>query len=369
MVERAQKLNDVVYVELVRSLFATPLAPLIMSSVFTLAFVLIGTRHLDAVHIATGVAGIAASLARLVTVGWYRREALSDNLAPLRARLIERRFAVTYLAFAACLGVFGARVFTLALPEAHVLAVCVMVGYCAGAAAGVGLRPGIAIPSMLLAIGPTIVIAAIKGDILYLGMSIAAAALLAGGAQNVIARNRTTMAEIGKRVTFASLARQDGLTALPNRLGLREWFEAAFTLGPDTGAIAVHYLDLDGFKPVNDRYGHPVGDALLGAVGERLSDALRPADIAARLGGDEFAIIQSGLRRSEESELLAQRLVATLRRPFTIGGHVIEISTCIGTVIATDRTRDLEQLLMEADQALYRAKRRGRGSVEQSAAA
>jgi diguanylate cyclase (GGDEF)-like protein len=368
MSQRPPQLKDVIYIELVRSLFAPLLPPLIMTFAFVLTVVLVGTRFVDTFLIATGALGITASLARLGTVAWFRREALADALAPARARRIERRFATTYLAFAACLGLFGPYVLRLPDPELHMLVVSLMVGYCAGAAAGVGLRPGIAIPSMALAITPTILTAALSGRPVYVGMSVILAALLAGGSHSVGARNRTTTAEIGQRVTFGSLARQDGLTALPNRLALREWFEAHFSLADGDSAIAVHYLDLDRFKPVNDRHGHPAGDALLAAVGARLSQSLRAGDIAARLGGDEFAVLQLGLRHPGEAELLGQRLVAAIRQPFAIKGEMVEISACVGTAITADRTRDLEQLLMEADQALYRAKRRGDGAIEHYAA-
>ncbi|MBV5325053.1 MAG: GGDEF domain-containing protein, partial [Rhodospirillaceae bacterium] len=163
----------------------------------------------------------------------------------------------------------------------------------------------------------------------------------------------------GKRISFASLARHDGLTGLPNRLALREWFDAHVGRGPRERAVAVHYLDLDGFKPVNDRYGHPIGDALLCAVAGRLAHSLRAGDIAARLGGDEFAIIQPDLGRVEEAELLAHRLSNAMKQPFSIGEHDIRISACIGTVTSTSRTDDLERLLTEADEALYVAKRGG----------
>lgn len=366
---RPPQLKDTVYIELVRSLFATILNPLIMTIAFLLATTLTELRHADLPLKLLGGLGIAASLARIVTVARYRHEALAEDLEPARARLIERRFATTYLAFALILGLFGARVLSLPEVELHMLLIALMVGYCAGAAAGVGLRPGIAIPAMVLAIGPSALVAAFSGSIVHIAMSAILVILLLGGSQSVRARNRVTAAEIGQRMTYSSLARKDGLTALPNRLALREWFETNFTLAEGDGLIAVHYLDLDRFKPVNDRHGHPAGDALLAAVGERLSNSLRPGDIAARLGGDEFAVLQLSLRHPGEAELLGQRLVAAIQQPFAINGEMVDISACVGTVITSDRGRDLEQLLMEADQALYRAKRRGAGMVERYAAA
>ena len=368
MTQRAPQLKDVVYVELVRSLFASALNPAITTLVFALTASIVHMRHADTLLGVLAGLGMLAVLARIATVLWFRREALAEGIDPARARIIERHFASSYLSFAAVLGLFGARVLSLPDVELHMLAMALMVGYCAGAAAGVGLRPGIAIPAMVLAVGPSMLVAMLSGSTVHIATSAILAMLLLGGSQSVRARNSTTAAEIGQRMTYASLARRDGLTALPNRLALREWFEANFTLAEGDGAIAVHYLDLDRFKPVNDRHGHLAGDALLAAVAARLSQSLRPGDIAARLGGDEFAVLQLSLRHPSEAELLGQRLISEIQQPFAINGEVVEISACVGTAITSDRGRDLEQLLMEADQALYRAKRRGGGMIERYAA-
>lgn len=368
MPHRSPHLKDAVYIELVRSLFATLLQPTIMTLSFMAAAGLVVAREANALLVTTALAGIAISLVRLTTVLVLRREALADMLPPARARSIEWRFALPYVVFAATLGLFGAQVLRLPDAQLHMLLVGLMVGYCAGAAAGAGLRPAIAIPSMVLAIGPWILVMLASGKLVHITTGIILAALLVGGSNSVQRRNRVTMAEIGQRVTFASLARQDGLTALPNRLALREWFESRFTLVDSDGAIAVHYIDLDRFKPVNDRHGHPAGDTLLAAIGARLAQNLRPGDIAARLGGDEFAVLQLGVRHDAEAERLGQRLVDAIQQPFAIKGERVQISACVGTAITADRTRDLEQLLMEADQALYRAKRRGEGTIQLYAA-
>lgn len=357
---RAESLKEAVYVELVRSLLATAVPALIMSASFILTVGLILDRFDDMPLRVSGAAGMIASAIRLAVVFRYRREARAVELQAARARVLEKRFAVPYLTFALCLGVFGSHVFLQPLPEAHMLTICLLVGYCAGVAAGTGLRPMIAIPAMVLAIGPAITISFLRHDGIYVGMAVIALALLAGGINSVLGRHRVTATEISKRMTFGSIARSDGLTELPNRLALREAFDERVTRAAE-GATAVHYLDLDGFKPVNDRYGHLVGDALLRAVAGRLSAALRSGDIAARLGGDEFAILQFGLSHPRESELLVQRIVSALRQPFSIGNHEIRISASVGTTVSTDRSSDLEQLLLEADKALYAAKRRRNG--------
>jgi len=152
------------------------------------------------------------------------------------------------------------------------------------------------------------------------------------------------------------------LTSLPNRLALREWFDEQ-ALGP----VAVHCLDLDGFKPVNDTYGHPTGDALLSVVARRLSGTLRDGDLAARIGGDEFVIVQRNVSAPREAESLAQRLRASLSRPVQVGNHGIRISACIGYVVS-EEGEDLEALIALADEALYKAKRSGCGVVRHDGA-
>jgi diguanylate cyclase (GGDEF)-like protein len=189
------------------------------------------------------------------------------------------------------------------------------------------------------------------------------AALLAGGSQSLLSRSSLASIEIAKRLTFEALARRDVLTTLPNRLALREWFDSHIALADGQAVLALHCLDLNNFKPVNDVFGHPVGDGLLRAVANRLTDSLRPGDIAARLGGDEFAVIQRNSRNPEEAANLAQRLRREIAHPYSIEGHDIRISTSVGYALCPRRSANLDELLRLADQALYIAKNTG-GGVE-----
>ena len=119
-------------------------------------------------------------------------------------------------------------------------------------------------------------------------------------------------------------------------------------------------LDLDRFKSVNDTLGHPVGDALLKQVSERLLSCVRQGDVVARLGGDEFAIIQANVRDADSTEALAARIVETISKPYEIDGQRIDISTSIGMTLAPRDGTDADQLMKNADLALYRAKADGR---------
>jgi len=156
------------------------------------------------------------------------------------------------------------------------------------------------------------------------------------------------------------LARHDPLTGLANRFYFREAFEAALKGLSDGSALALHWLDLDQFKQVNDTLGHPVGDALLKAVAQRLRASIRRTDFLARMGGDEFAIIQSAARHADQCERLAKRVLHDVCQPYHILGHAISISASIGIVRAPEQGKTADELLKNADVALYDVKQAGR---------
>lgn len=162
-----------------------------------------------------------------------------------------------------------------------------------------------------------------------------------------------------ERITH--LARHDALTSLANRVLFREQLEQSLLRLVRGQGFAVLCLDLDHFKAVNDTLGHPVGDALLKQVSERLLACVRQGDLVARLGGDEFAIIQASVRDPARTETLAQRIVEAVGEPYFIEGHRIEIGTSIGITLAPRDGSGPDQLLKNADLALYRAKDAGRG--------
>ena len=161
---------------------------------------------------------------------------------------------------------------------------------------------------------------------------------------------------------IAHLAHHDALTGLPNRVLLQDRLSQALAAIPRGGKpVAVHYLDLDRFKPVNDHYGHAVGDDLLKAVADRLRHEIRPTDTAARIGGDEFIVVQTGIQTCRDAEVLAARLVKALSRAFVIGERSLHIGVSIGVAIAPDHGATPEELIRRSDLALYEAKSAGRG--------
>ncbi|NGM49899.1 EAL domain-containing protein [Caulobacter sp. 602-2] len=162
---------------------------------------------------------------------------------------------------------------------------------------------------------------------------------------------------------IARLAHYDPLTELPNRLLFhKDLSDALARAARREDLVAVHCVDLDRFKVVNDTLGHPVGDALLKAAAERLRACVREGDTVARLGGDEFAVVQMGLTDLSGATRLAARIVEALEAPFDLLGHQVVIGGSVGVAVSPDDGLDCDELLKKADMALYRAKADGKGT-------
>lgn len=160
------------------------------------------------------------------------------------------------------------------------------------------------------------------------------------------------------------LAERDVLTWLPNRLMFGKYLQRALERLDGSNGLALLYLDLDGFKTVNDTLGHACGDELLKVVGKRLATFESAKVFAARLSGDEFAVIHSGGDQPIEAATLADNLISAMRKPFELGGRDVQIGTSIGIAVTCDLAESPEALLYQADIALYRAKTRQRGTWE-----
>jgi len=185
--------------------------------------------------------------------------------------------------------------------------------------------------------------------------------LLVGGLASRLIEAARRLQSSQREATEASL--RDGLTGLPNRLAFgRRLAEVCDTARGDDGGVAVLYVDLDGFKEVNDAHGHPVGDALLCEVGRRLAAVVADGDMVARLGGDEFAVLRPHVRRAQEAAQPATAVVAALREPYALEGQRIEIGASVGVAVGTGWGIAPEELLRRADVALYQAKAAGKNA-------
>ena len=166
-------------------------------------------------------------------------------------------------------------------------------------------------------------------------------------------------------VKIEYMAHHDALTDLANRVLLNERLEHALSNRiHGEQMIAVHHLDLDQFKAVNDTFGHPGGDKLLKIVADRLRGLVRETDTIARMGGDEFVIVQAPIKDPAEATSLAQRIIGLMSEPFDLDGHQAVIGASIGIAVGPGDGLRPDKLLRNADLALYRAKDDGRGTLD-----
>ncbi len=176
----------------------------------------------------------------------------------------------------------------------------------------------------------------------------------------------SSLARKRQRDELDSLAFSDALTGLANRAMLFDRLEMALRESRRRPIrFALHYLDLDGFKNVNDRSGHAAGDAVLQIVASRLRSIVRESDTVARIGGDEFVVVQKGLERDGDGDArgLADRITDVLREPFEVEGETFVLGASVGVAVYPDDGANVRDLLVAADRALYRAKSFGKGQA------
>jgi diguanylate cyclase (GGDEF)-like protein/PAS domain S-box-containing protein len=164
---------------------------------------------------------------------------------------------------------------------------------------------------------------------------------------------------------IAHLAEHDFLTGLPNRLLLNDRIGQAIALAErNRGKIAVLFMDMDGFKNINDSLGHPAGDDLLKCIANRLRDCVRGPDTVSRQGGDEFIVLLQGVKKPEDAAIAAKRLLKSLSETYFMGPHNLHITASIGVSMYPDDGPDAETLIKNADTAMYQAKENGRQSFQ-----
>ena len=181
-----------------------------------------------------------------------------------------------------------------------------------------------------------------------------------GTIAGIIAMAHDVTAHYVEKERLESLNARDSLTGMLNRGGFESWLDdvAQAEQGRD---VAVLYVDLDRFKPVNDEHGHAVGDAVLKEFARRIRTLVRPSDAVARLGGDEFAIGLKGVRALNDAQSVAAKIVAEAQRPMAVGHRVIAIGASVGVAVdATQEQDGWRGLVARADEMLYRSKRSGR---------
>jgi diguanylate cyclase (GGDEF)-like protein len=318
-------------------------------------------------------AAIAVTGVRMVVLDRYHRAGGARQGADALAAW-ERRYTLWTFLFALLLAGLNVRVLMVHEPLMLIGTTSLVFTFGAGVVSRTSCRPRVCIGSLLIAVVPTALAMlwhATTADEQRLHaeffalFAVLLLAVLAMSVDSVRHLHAASLEQLMTKHDLAKLARNDALTGLPNRLMLREAFHARLEAARTTGThLAVHYLDLDGFKAINDGHGHPIGDRMLGEVANRLLATVRADDLAFRLGGDEFLLIQAGVNHRDEAELLARRVIKQLSEPYVFDGTEMRISVSVGIALAADFGPDLDDLVACADAALYRSKARGKAQLQ-----
>ena len=183
-----------------------------------------------------------------------------------------------------------------------------------------------------------------------------------GAVNGVVALAQDVTMQKREEMRLRELSQRDPLTGLLNRAGFEQYLERALVEGRGR-SLALLYIDLDHFKPINDRCGHPVGDQVLQVIANRLCKSVRPTDGVARLGGDEFAIVLSGVNDRANAETVAEKVISAIVAPFDIGVVQLTVGASVGVAFAATSGSGWADLVARADANLYKAKASGRGRV------
>ncbi|WP_426440803.1 putative bifunctional diguanylate cyclase/phosphodiesterase [Bradyrhizobium genosp. P] len=268
------------------------------------------------------------------------------------------------LALGAAWGIVPVAFFADASSGGQLVITCLCAGMLAGGAFAFSTIPIAAIAFTAPIFLGTAICLGRDGDFVYLLMAVLVVVygtvLLRGVFVNALEFRRRIIAQHNAERTV----RQDPLTHLPNRVAFNETLDGALKRLDRSGEeFAVLLLDLDRFKEVNDRFGHPAGDEFLVQVAARLQRCTRTAEHVARIGGDEFALIMSNLTRTEDAFAIAELFVAAFAEPFLVDGYEIAGAISVGIVLAPRDGNTPHDLFKHVDIALYRAKKSGPGSI------
>lgn len=353
----ASEPNDV-RVELISALFLVLWPTIIIALVFLtvagFSYAQSGPMSRTWVMAITGLGTASAAYKLLLTLRF--RYELPALLTVANARWWERRHAYSGWLFSVAVGSLTALNFNSPSPMPQLLATALLFGHSAGIVVRGLARPCICTVSLFLVVIPVVVSAALHGGLGHSLLAMICILFLLGGLESVWSGYSNLRHQIDERNDLASVARHDVLTGVTNRLGLREGFERLLRASDEDTRLAVHCLDLNRFKPVNDRFGHPAGDELLRQIAGRIRCSIGPDDVVARTGGDEFVVVQRRVRSHKDAEVFAEVLRGAISAPYTALGHVIAIGVSIGSAVAGSTNVSLAGLISEADNALLIAK-------------
>lgn len=362
-----------VYRDLVAPLFTMRLPIIGFGFLYFFVSTLILLRWPDPIVLALLLCSIGVTTIRVVVLDRYHRAGgTAQPLADLGSW--ERRYVVWTFVFALLLAGLNVRILMVHEPLMLIGTISLVFTFGAGVVSRTSCRPKLCVGSLLIAVLPTALAmvwhATTQGEQrlhteFFLLFTLMLLAVLAMSLDSVRHLYAAALEQLITKHDLAKLARYDALTGLPNRLMLREAFQARLEAAQGTGTqLAVHYLDLDGFKAINDSHGHPIGDRLLVEVAGRLLATVRTDDVAFRLGGDEFLLVQAGVNHRDEAELLARRVIKHLSETYVFEGTEMRVSVSVGIALTSDFGAELDELVACADAALYQSKARGKSQLQ-----
>lgn len=362
---------DAVYRDLVSTLFTMAMPIMGFGVLYALVGTLIYLKWQDGLIATLTGTAIVVTVARVWLIKAYNAAGSTTQDVPA-LKAWERRYAFLTYIFALLLAALHIRALVAHEPLVHIATISLIFTFGAGIVSRNASRPRLCVTSLSLVVLPTAVAMMMHAmnefeQHLHAEFFALQAFLLVTVAlmslQSVRHLYASSVEHLTTKHDLAKLARFDPLTGLPNRLLLRETFQANVQSSQTGEQMAIHYLDLDGFKAINDRYGHPAGDAMLREVARRLQLMIRTEDVACRLGGDEFLLLQCQVRHPDQADLLARRIIKQLSEPYLIDGIEMRITVSVGIAMAPEFGLELERLMAFADTALYRSKAKGKAQV------
>ncbi|MDR3470055.1 MAG: diguanylate cyclase [Xanthobacteraceae bacterium] len=356
MGSRPGSLSDTVNLEVIGGLYGS-MVPIVLAGVSqAIAGAITVWQTADVATLLLTVIGVAIAVLRAWQIRSGRRRLAAqpprDRAAADRRKL---HYAIGTAATSLVLGLFAARALMLDDAICAMMAMGIAFGFGAGIVARLSMVPLVALADLAVLGLPPIAVALARLDLPHVGLAMLIALYLFGSFEMVRLMFNSTITHITLKQQFEQLARIDPMTGLFNRSALATDLARMIADRGDR-TVAIHAIDLDHFKAANDRFGHPVGDALLREVAARLTSLAAPGDLVVRMGGDEFILAQTSVRCHGEAERMARRIFETVSAPYAIAGHDIVIGASIGVALSGDDGPDAEAMLSRSDQALYQAK-------------
>jgi len=350
-------ISDAVYLEVITGLHGTTMPNVLAAACLAMVGAITTYETGDRVTAGLTVAGVVVAIVRLFEIFAFRRRLTRlPQLGRAEAGRWERRYVAGTVATALVLGVFAARSIVLGDALCSVMAIGIGFGFGAGVVARLALRPVAALLDLVAIAAPAAIVTFMQPDLRHVGLGLLILMYVVASFEMVRLSFNASINQITLKRQFEQQSRIDPMTGVANRSVLATDLPAMLA----AGTLAVHTLDLDRFKDANDRFGHPVGDALLRQVAGRLRTIAAHDDLVVRMGGDEFVLMQ---RAADDAEAMAQRIVQAISAPYDVDGQVIELGASVGVAVAPEDGRTAEALLSRSDKAMYRAKESRGGYV------